>query len=277
MPKSFNFLCGAALACAFAMPLAAQDANVDTVVATVGDTEITIGHMLDIKSQLPEQYRNIPDDVMFPGLLDQMIQQEMLAQALETPPAGFEKALENQRRIILSTSAIQDLRGSAVTDEALQAAYAQQFTAGAAGQEFNASHILVEEEAKALELVAMLADGADFAELAKEHSTGPSGPGGGSLGWFGTGRMVPAFEAAVVDLEKGAVSAPVQTQFGWHVIILNDVRDIEPPALESVRAELAATIEGAAVEARIAELTAKFNITRAEVDPTVLSTVTQGN
>ena len=76
----------------------------------------------------------------------------------------------------------------------------------------------------------------DFAELAKEESTGPSGPNGGDLGWFAPERMVPPFSAAVADLENGAFSKePVQTQFGWHVILREDSRESTPPTLESVR------------------------------------------
>jgi len=81
----------------------------------------------------------------------------------------------------------------------------------------------------------MLADGADFATLAKERSTGPSGPRGGELGWFGTGQMVPEFEQAVIGLEDGAVSEPVQTQFGWHVVKRNDSRNKSAPSLDEVQ------------------------------------------
>ena len=86
-------------------------------------------------------------------------------------------------------------------------------------EEFNASHILVETKEKATDLVTLLENGSDFSELAKMHSTGPSGPNGGNLGWFGLGQMVPEFEAAVMVLEKGKVSQPVKTKFGSIVLI----------------------------------------------------------
>ena len=102
--------------------------------------------------------------------------------------------------------------------------------------EFKASHILVETQSQALDLISKLEDGADFAELAKENSTGPSGPNGGDLGWFSANQMVAPFSQAVAALENGAFSkAPVQTQFGWHVILRVDSRESTPPTLESVR------------------------------------------
>jgi peptidyl-prolyl cis-trans isomerase C len=118
-----------------------------------------------------------------------------------------------------------------------------------------------------------LVEGADFAELATERSTGPSGPNGGQLGWFTAGMMVPEFETAVFELEPGEVSPPVQTQFGWHVILLNEMREQAPPALEEVRDELLNGLRRARVEARIDELMAEASIDRPEldIDPTVIA------
>lgn len=120
------------------------------------------------------------------------------------------------------------------------------------------------EEAQALSDQAR--DGADFGELAKEHSTGPSGPSGGSLGWFGPGMMVKPFEDAVKTLEAGRVSDPVETQFGWHVIKLNETRQQDAPTLDQVRDELSASIQQKTVEARIQELTALAEIDRSVAD-----------
>jgi len=132
--------------------------------------------------------------------------------------------------------------------------------------EFNASHILVETEEEAQALIEALDGGADFAELAQEKSTGPSGPNGGQLGWFGPGMMVPEFENAVAGMEPGEVSAPVQTQFGWHVIKLNETRDQDIPELDEVRAELEAMVRNAAVEAEVDRLTGEADISRTEVE-----------
>jgi len=115
--------------------------------------------------------------------------------------------------------------------------------------------------------------GADFAALAKDRSTGPSGPSGGELGWFTKGRMVPEFEAAVLALKSGEVSPPVQTQFGWHVIILNERRKTAAPEFEDVREELANKLRNQAVETRVTELTTSAQIERPDIedlDPAIL-------
>ncbi len=136
----------------------------------------------------------------------------------------------------------------ALTDEVLQAAYDEKFADAEPTKEFNASHILVETEDEAKTLVTELEGGADFAELAKEKSTGPSGPNGGELGWFGAGMMVKEFEDVVMGMEVGAVSAPVQTQFGWHVIRLNETRMKDAPPLADVREELADEVQQQIIE-----------------------------
>ena len=139
-------------------------------------------------------------------------------------------------------------------DEAIAAAYDEAYGNLPAEPEFNASHILVETVEEAEALIVALNDGADFAELAKEKSTGPSGPNGGELGWFGLGMMVAPFEEAVLGLEVGQISGTVQTQFGWHVLILNDKRDVPPPALETVIGEITQTLQQVALDGKVNEL-----------------------
>ncbi|NCF73996.1 MAG: hypothetical protein GWP67_10895 [Gammaproteobacteria bacterium] len=111
-------------------------------------------------------------------------------------------------------------------------------------KEFKARHILVDTQAAATALIEELQGGADFVELAKEHSTGPSGPSGGDLGWFTVQTMVEPFSDAVAAMEDGAFTAePVQTQFGWHVILREDSRESAPPSLDSVRDAIKQRIE----------------------------------
>ncbi|MEL6642833.1 MAG: peptidylprolyl isomerase [Pseudomonadota bacterium] len=267
----------AATLMAMATPLSAQDdaPTADTVVATVGDVELTLGHMIVLRSRLPEQYQQLPNEVLFDGILDQIIQQAVIGAAMGDLSRQNALAIENEERALLASQLIDQVAANAVTDDALQAAYDETFGSQEPETEYNASHILVETEEAARALIEELGNGADFAELAREHSTGPSGPNGGSLGWFGAGMMVPPFEAAVVTLEPGAVTQdPVQTQFGWHVVILNETRVKDAPALEDVRADLENQITREAIEARVAELTDTADITRADVsgiDPSVLS------
>ena len=118
--------------------------------------------------------------------------------------------------------------------------------------------------------------GEDFATVTKEVSTGPTGPNGGNLGWFGAGQMVPEFEEAVKALSPGEVSEPVKTQFGWHVVSLLETRNAEAPALEDVQQEIFAEVQEAAIQARLVELKDAAAITLPEpdaFDPTLISNI----
>ena len=144
--------------------------------------------------------------------------------------------LELQKRGFLAQLAATDFVGrNQATEEEILAEYATQMEL-APEKQFKARHILVETQSAAADLITRLDDDADFQELAKSESTGPSGPNGGDLGWFAPNQMVKPFSDAVALLEDGEYTkTPVQTQFGWHVILREDSRDAEPPTLESVR------------------------------------------
>jgi peptidyl-prolyl cis-trans isomerase C len=141
---------------------------------------------------------------------------------------------------------VQDfIENNPVSPEMVQAEY-ERIKATIEGNEYKASHILVETEAEAKEIIGKLnKDPGTFAKLAKERSKDSgSAPGGGDLGWFDMGRMVPEFSTAVSKLEKGKFTQePVQTQFGYHVILLEDVKPIEIPPLEAVAPQLAEQLE----------------------------------
>ena len=258
-----------------ASPALAEDTpTADTVVATVNGTAITLGHMMLVRADLPAQYQQLPDDVLFQGILDQIVSQTLLEQSLNGDvPVAVRLATENEHRSLMAAEAIRNLIATGLTDEAVKAAYDEKY-AGDPGKEYHAAHILVETEDEAKALIAQLQEGADFATLAKEHSTGPSGPSGGDLGWFGTGQMVPEFEEAVVALEPGAFTlVPVQTQFGWHVIILHESRAAEAPALDDVRDEIESELQTQLVEQRIEELRSTAAIDQAaesSFDPAIL-------
>jgi len=275
MQKPLTFLSSLAFAAAVALPVAAQDEpGVDTVVATVNDTEITLGHMMVARATLPQQYQQLPDDVLFKGILDQLVQQTALADSFtgELPPR-VTISIENETRSLTAGEAVEGLMGAEVSDEELKAAYDAEYENAEPSQEFNASHILVETEEEAKAIKEELDGGADFAEVAREKSTGPSGPSGGSLGWFGPGMMVPEFEEAVAEMEPESVSDPIKTQFGWHVIRLNETRTSEAPELDEVREELETQIRQTKVQEAIEGLTAKAEVDRSGaegIDPTVL-------
>ncbi|MFP5508613.1 MAG: peptidylprolyl isomerase [Paracoccaceae bacterium] len=272
--NTITSLSAAAFALWAASAAMAQDTpDADSVIATVNGTEITLGQMIMARTTLPEQYLSLPDDVLFNGILDQLIQQSVLAQTVgEAAPRRVEIALENERRALLAAAVVDEILKGAVTDEALQKAYDETFANAEPTREWNASHILVETEAEAKALIERLDAGEEFGALAQEASSDTSAASGGQLGWFESGMMVPDFEAAVVALEPGAVSAPVQTQFGWHVVKLNETRLRDVPTIDEVRDELRPQVERAAVQARLDELTAAATVDRAgtDIDPALI-------
>ena len=251
-----------------------EGTHADTVVATVNGEAITLGHMIVLRSRLPADYANAPAEVLFDGILEQLIQQQALASQAGDMSRTSELVMENERRALMANEALLTAGKDAVTEEMIQDLYNDTVANAAPVPEFNASHILVETEEEALAIIEEIEGGADFAEVAKEKSTGPSGPGGGDLGWFGPGMMVPAFEEAVVELEVGAVSAPVKTQFGWHVIKLSEKRLKDAPPLEEVQAELETQIRQVRVQKAIEQMTEEADVDRSAsegVDPTVLT------
>jgi len=260
-----RLLVSAAISLSLAAPVAAQDAS--TVLATVNGTDITLGHLIAMRAMLPAQYQELPDEVLYNGMLDQLIQQEVVADSLRgSEDARTKLTMENEDRAFLASVAIDAIAFDTIADADVQALYDANFADAGGDLEWNASHILVATEEEAQSLIDQLNDGADFVALAQEFSTGPSGPNGGALGWFGTGMMVPEFETAVAGLEAGEISAPVQTQFGWHVVKLNESRISAPPALEDVRADLEEELRRQRVDAYLAELTEAAEITRPEVE-----------
>lgn len=269
MLKGLTFSLALALTAALALPgtVRAEEPDPETVVARVNGEEITLGHMILAHATLPQQYQQLPPDVLYNAILDQLVQQSVLKQAFQgEPPKHIVLSLENERRSLIAAQEIERIMQGAADEADVQAGYDAKYADGFGGDEFNASHILVETREDADGIKSELDEGADFAELAKQKSTGPSGPNGGALGWFGLGAMVPEFETAVVALEPGQISQPVQTQFGWHVILLNDTRKAKAPELDQVRAEIEAELRQKAVEERIAELTEQGEIEKPQIE-----------
>jgi peptidyl-prolyl cis-trans isomerase C len=246
----------------------------DTVVATVNGVAITVGHLIVARDALPAQYQQMPNEMLLPGLIDQLVQQTLLMQSAGTPDDRTTLVLENQNRQILAAQALAKAVEASVTPDAVQARYNQDFVNADLGSEYNAAHVLVETEDEAKAIIAELDGGADFDTIARERSTGPSGQNAGDLGWFGRGDMVEPFEAAVLEMTPGTYTpAPVQTQFGWHVIFLKETRAATAPELEEVQAEIAQTLQREAIEAELARLQdgALIEMPEVQIDPAVLS------
>ena len=222
-------------------PAASGPALEGEVVAVVNGAPLTQPVLEVYTAQRQSQSTN-PETNDQEAILNELIalelmRQESVSKGLDSNPM-VAAALNQQERTALAGAAIKDfMSNNPVSDEAVQELYDAQV--GKPGKEFNARHILLKTEEEATEVIALLDDGADFSELAKEKSTGPSGSSGGKLGWFGAGQMVAPFSEAAGKLNKGEYTKePVQTQFGWHVIILDDTRESTPPPFEDVKDRL---------------------------------------
>lgn len=226
------------------------------VVAVVNDKPISKAHY----DTYAERRGGIPeDDEAREALIDDLVSLELLVQQALSDGLDREPELAGelsvQRGAMLAQAAIYEyLEANPVSDEQIQEEY-RKYVEGFAGEEYNASHILVEDQAQASELIAAIEGGADFAELAAEHSLDGSGANGGELGWFEPGMMVESFSNAVSAMEVGEISsAPVQSRFGWHIIKLNDRRESTPETLEEMRDEIRNFLNGRVIEAWVEEL-----------------------
>lgn len=255
----------------------------EDAVAVVNGQYISKFALETLTEEVSERARGqkIPTD----KLIDELVRRELLVQQAESK--HLDQTPETQERLammknaLLSQLAIEDyMKANPVTDSELKAEYDKQIAA-VAGTEYKASHILVPEESEAVLIIAELDKGADFAELAKTKSTGPSKTQGGDLGWFAAKQMVPPFSEAVVALENGKYTkTPVKTQFGWHVILREDSREQTPPPFEAVKAQLEPLVQRQKMTAYLDSLLkdAKVEILVSDEQPepaAVIETVTE--
>ena len=252
--------------------IAQQAPTSETVVVTVNGKDITVGHVIALANRLPDRFKQLPDIDLFKGVVDQLIQQSLLSHEVDADSKAIRLSIENEIRALLATVALGEVEDAATTDELIEKAYNDQYSDATGTKEFNAAHILVKTENEAKDLITKLESGVDFAQLARAKSTGPSGPNGGALGWFGLGQMVPQFEQAVVIMDIGAISPPVKTQFGWHVIKLNEKREKPAAPLVDVRAQLIERLQTVAVEKYLnnIELTADIKRSDRKFDPSII-------
>ena len=215
----------------------------DPVVARVDGKEIHRSDVEESRLRLPEKFQAVPLESVFGFLVNSLVDSKLVvAEARKINLQESEEVKKTMARIeeqVLERAFLTAYIERQITDESLQARYQEILKTATVEEEISARHILLETEAQAREVISELSGGADFAELAKTRSKGPSGPTGGDLGYFGKGQMVEAFSTAAFALEKGAITTdPVQTQFGWHVIKLEDRRKVEPPSFAEAEPQL---------------------------------------
>ncbi len=275
MTQNRPFVLGLALA-SFARAALAQDSPPDDmVVAIVNGEAIQYADVVRVRELLPDQYRQAPIETLFTALLDQLVNSKLLmAQGRMLNLENDENVRRQVRRFedfAIQLVYIERYIDDNVTDELLQARFEETISAQPREEEIHARHILVETEETAAELIAQLRGGADFQALAREHSTGPSGPNGGDLGFFRSEQMVPEFSAVASALDTGEFSQEsVQTQFGWHIILVEDRRTEPPPEFEAMREQLKSELSNELVRAHLAALSEQAVIERFNVDGTPL-------
>ncbi len=249
---------------------AAAQAALDEVVATVNDSEITLGEVLEYKTQLPPTFLQGTPDEQLQQIVDQLAAQHLLAdEAVEGPLLDLQ--INNVIRTTKANAALQAYVDENMTDEYLQQVYQDEVASQPDVTEWHAKHILVPTEEEAQAALDRINGGESFDDVAKEVSKDGSAAQGGDLGWFGPGRMVPEFEKAVSELEVGAVSEPVQSQFGYHVIMLEETRVAEKPKFEDIEPQLREYAQSLSVEKRVNELKEGATITISEgLEPEVL-------
>lgn len=241
-----TYVATALLSASLVAPLSAL-AQDRIAVATLDGDAIWLDEIMAVAETLPPEYQQQGIAGIYDQLVDEVANSRLAAVAARNAgldaDADVAEAMRLAANRVLAEAYITREVGKEITDEAIQNAY-DIFVADTGSREtVTASHILVETEEEAIAIIGQLNDGADFAELAREKSTGPSGPNGGSLGTFGRGQMVPGFETAAFEMPAGSYSAnPVQTQFGWHIIQVSEKGIEEAPSLDQMRDQLAANL-----------------------------------
>ena len=241
------------------MFLKATQAQNIPIVANVNNEDISLETMIHAMNELPPEIQSQPFMSYYEDLLERVIDIKLFAQEgkkmkLDEEPS-VRAAIDFVIEKVLMQAFLSKYVQENIKEENIKASYNNFIADETSREEIKASHILMDTESEAIDVINMLNDGDDFAELAKNKSTGPSGPSGGDLGWFKRGQMVPPFEKAAFSLNKNEITQrPVQTQFGWHVIKIFDKRIPEAPSYESMKSKLIQDLERKIVSKKIQDL-----------------------
>jgi peptidyl-prolyl cis-trans isomerase C len=254
----------------------AVNPTADPVVARVDGVTITLSEVEEAARGLPEQFRAMPPMVLFPLLIDQMINQRVLTAAARK--ANLQESPEVRARVAQAEAeALQQAYlareiAPLMTDEALRARYQRDIASQPADVQVRARHILVQTETDARSAITALQGGADFATLARERSRGPGAQDGGDLGFFKKEEMPEPFAEAAFALAPGQFTAtPVRTQFGWHVIKTEERREEPRPTFEEAENDLRRTVIEEAATGIVDRLRAAATVQRFNIDGSPLT------
>jgi peptidyl-prolyl cis-trans isomerase C len=261
-----------ALLAALVLPLAvgrdagAQDA--DKIVARVNGTDIKASDVAIAEEDIGANLAQVPAESRREYLTNYLTDMTLVSKAAEARKLAdsdaFKQRLAYYRSKILMDLLLQSEAKAAVSEGAMHQLYDEAARQMAGQQEVHARHILVKTEEEAKAIIAELKTGADFAELAKKKSTDPGASEGGDLGYFPKEEMVPEFADAAFKLEKGQISEPVHTRFGWHIIKVEDKRERQVPPFDQVRDQLATHLVRKSQAELITKLRADAKVERLE-------------
>ena len=257
----------AALMCLSSVAAAADS----EVIATVNGIKITQGDLASARAEVGAEIASIPVEARTRVLVEYLVENQLMAEAAEkdklaTGPVFEDRIKYYRRRALRDLYFDKHVRGT-VTEADAKKLYDTQVASIKPEVELRARHILVKTEAEARDVIEKVHRGEDFAELAKTTSTGPSKMQGGDLGYFTKGQMVKEFEEAAFALKPGDVSEPVKTQFGWHVIKIEDKREKGAPPFDSVKDRIMAALVQQKTQETIKNLRDKAKVEY--VDPDV--------
>lgn len=252
-------------------PPQAADAAADPVIAIVDGSPIKRSDIVSMQRSLPPEAQQMPVEVLFPLIIDRLIDVKLIAQAgkrdqLDRDPEVRDRLAAFEERLIQDVYLKRKMAG-ALTEDGIKARYQKFIAENPAESEVSARHILVATEQKAKDILAQIKGGADFAKLAGEHTLDPSGKqSGGDLGFFKKGEMVPEFSDMAFKLKEGEVApVPVKTQFGWHVIKVDKIR-AQAQSLDDLREQITNDMAQEIVRAELGRLRQAAKVERFNLD-----------
>ncbi len=252
-------------------PKAAVTEEQDPVVARVDDKVVRQSDVVRAYSRLPAQFQQVPINVLYAQIVEQLVDGELLAEAGRADKLQDSEDVKKQvaefEKVAVQRAYMDQIVDAEMSDEKVRETYDSTVAKTEGPLQVRASHILVESEEEAKEILKVLEKDGDFAKLARERSTGPSGPRGGDLGYFVRSQMVQPFSDAAFALEPGAVSPdPVKTEFGWHVIKVVDKRRQPPPSFEESRVSIEEQLTRDIIAAHMTKLRADAKIEMFNID-----------
>ena len=212
----------------------------EVVVAKVNNHIITAQDILNATNRLPQKTKSKPLSEIYPKIVNELINEHLITKKAYKDKLDQKKEIielvKKNKDQIMAKYWLNSFLKNQTAEEQIKDFYNKYIKNFKSYKEYNASHILVKDKDKALEIIKKLKIKSEFSKLAKTHSIGPSKQNGGNLGWFGPGQMVKEFEKATFKLKKGMITKnPVKTQFGYHIIMLNDIRNSKPKKLNNIK------------------------------------------